>query len=62
MHQAALSMGFPHQEYWSGMSFSQPGDLSDSRVESMSPVATALQTGHRKPTVNAAPKAVPKTM
>ena len=27
-HQAPLSMGFPRQEYQSGLSFSSPGDLS----------------------------------
>ena len=26
-HQAALSMGFSRQEYWSGLSFSSAGDL-----------------------------------
>ena len=28
-HQAPLSMGFPRQEYWSGLPFSSPGDLPD---------------------------------
>ena len=27
--QAALSMGFPRQEYWSGLPFLSPGDLPD---------------------------------
>ena len=31
--QAPLSMGFSRQEYWSGLPFSPPGDLLDSRVE-----------------------------
>ena len=26
-HQAPLSMGFPKQEYWSGLPFPSPGDL-----------------------------------
>ena len=26
-HQALLSVGFPRQEYWSGLPFSPPGDL-----------------------------------
>ena len=26
--QAPLSMGFPRQEYWSGLPFPSPGDLS----------------------------------
>ena len=28
-HQAPLSMGFSRQEYWIGLSFSSPGDLSN---------------------------------
>ena len=27
--QAALSLGFPRQEYWSGLPFPSPGDLPD---------------------------------
>ena len=26
-HQAPLSMGFPRQEYWSGLLFPSPGDI-----------------------------------
>ena len=28
-HQGPLSLGFPRQEYWSGLSFPSPGDLLD---------------------------------
>ena len=35
--QAPLSMGFPRQEYWSGLLFPSPGDLPNSRTEPMSP-------------------------
>ena len=28
-HEAPLSMGFSRQEYWSGLPFLPPGDLSD---------------------------------
>ena len=28
-HQAPLSTGFSRQEYWSGLPFPPPGDLSD---------------------------------
>ena len=35
--QAPLSMGFPRQEYWSGLSFPSPGDLPDPGMESVSP-------------------------
>ena len=32
--QASLSMGFSRQEYWSGLPFSPPGDLSDPGIKS----------------------------
>ena len=32
-HQAPLSMGFPRQEYWSGLSFPPPGDLPDPGIK-----------------------------
>ena len=38
--QAPLSMGFSRQEYWSGLPFPSPGDLSDPGTE---PVSPALQ-------------------
>ena len=31
--QAPLSMGFPRQEHWSGLSFPSPGDLPDPGIE-----------------------------
>ena len=39
--QDPLSMGFPRQGYWSGLSFPPPGDLPDSGTELESPVAPA---------------------
>ena len=36
-HQAPLSMGFPRQEYWSGLPFPPPGDLPDPGIEPASP-------------------------
>ena len=36
-HQVALSMGFPRQEYWSGLSFPSPEDLPNPRIELRSP-------------------------
>ena len=39
-HQAALSMGFPKKECWSGLPFPSPGDLPDSGIE---PGSLALQ-------------------
>ena len=32
-YQAALSMGFSRQEYWSGLPFPSPGDLPDPGIE-----------------------------
>ena len=40
-HQASLSMGFPRQEYWSGLPFSSPGDLSDPGIKPVSPILQA---------------------
>ena len=34
---APLSMGFPRQEYWSGLPCSPPGNLSNSGIKSVSP-------------------------
>ena len=34
--QAPLSLGFPRQEYWSGLPFPSPGDFPDSGIEPMS--------------------------
>ena len=36
-------MGFPRQEYWSGLSFPPPGDLPDPGIKPASPVSPALQ-------------------
>ena len=40
--QAPLSMGFPRQEYWSGLPFPPPGDLPDPGIESTSVMSSAL--------------------
>ena len=40
--QAPLSLGFPRQEYWSGLPFPFPGDLPNPGIEPTSP---AWQTG-----------------
>ena len=37
--QTLLSMGFPRQEYWSGLPFPSPGDLPDPGIE---PTSSAL--------------------
>ena len=36
-HKAPLSMGFPRQEYWSGLPFFFPGHLPDPGIEPTSP-------------------------
>ena len=41
-HQAPLSLGFPRQEYWSGLPLPAPGDLPDPEIE---PVPPALAGG-----------------
>ena len=33
----SLSMGFPRQEYWSGLPFPSPGNLPDPGIEPRSP-------------------------
>ena len=38
-HQASLSMGFPRQEFLSGLPFSSPGDLPNPRIEPASPAS-----------------------
>ena len=35
--RAPLSMGFPRQEYWSGLPFPSPGNLPNSGIEPLSP-------------------------
>ena len=40
--QVPLSVGFPRQEYWSGLPFPPPGDLSDQGIEPASLTSPAL--------------------
>ena len=49
-HQAPLSMGFPRQEYWSGLPFPSPEDLPDLGIEPTSPAlqADSLPLSHWK--------------
>ena len=44
-HQAPLSMGFPRQEYQSGLPFPPPGDLHHSGTEPASPESPELVGG-----------------
>ena len=47
--QALLFVGFPRQEYWSGLPFSFPGYLPDSGIKPTSPTlqAYSLPLSHR---------------
>ena len=42
-------MGFSRQEYWNGLPFSPPGDLSDSGIKPVSPAwqADSLPLSHQ---------------
>ena len=40
-HQASTSIGFSRQEYWSGLPFPSPGDVSDPGIEPRSPALQA---------------------
>ena len=44
-HQAPLSIGFPRQEYWSGLLYPPSGDLPDPGSEPASPMSPALAAG-----------------
>ena len=44
-HQAPLSMGFPKQEYWSGLPFPSPEDFPDPGIKLMSLVSLVLAGG-----------------
>ena len=52
--QSPLSLGFPRQEYWSGLPFSTSGDLSDPGINPVSPVlqADSLPLSHLGSPVN----------
>ena len=41
--QASLSRGFSRQEYWSGLPFPSPGDLTDPGIELRSPQYSCLE-------------------
>ena len=44
-HQAPLSMGFSRPEYWSGLLFPPPGDLSNPGIKPTSLTSPALAGG-----------------
>ena len=47
-HQASLPMGFPRQEYWSGLPFSSLRDLSDQGIK-LTPPALADGLANKGP-------------
>ena len=47
--QAPLSMGFPGQEYWSGLPFPSPGVFLFLGMEPLSPESPALAGGFFTP-------------
>ena len=49
--QAPLSIGFPRQDYWSGLLFPSPGGLPDPGMKPMSPAwqADSIPVGPLKP-------------
>ena len=50
-HQASLSMGFPRQEYWSGLPFPPTGYLSNPGIKPESPAVSELQA-HSLPLIH----------
>ena len=40
--QVPLAMGFPRQEYWSGLPFPSPGDLPNPGIKPVSPASPIL--------------------
>ena len=41
-HQAPLSIGFPRQEYWSGLPFLSPGDCPNPGIKPVSPALAGI--------------------
>ena len=41
-HKGPLSMGFPRQEYWSGLPFPSPGGLPNPGIEHVSPALAGI--------------------
>ena len=56
--QAPVSLGFPRQEYWSGLPCAPPGDLPNPGIEPRSPTLQAvslLSEPSKKPQTEAGP-------
>ena len=50
--QAYLFMGFPRQEYWSGLPFPSPVDLPNTGIEPRAPALQAYQLSHQGSLIN----------
>ena len=46
--QAPLSMGFPRQQFWSGLPFPSQGDIPNLKIEPLSPMSLALTWATRE--------------
>ena len=46
-YRPPLSMGFPRQQFWSGLPFPSPGDLPDPGIKSTSPFAFIFFPQHK---------------
>ena len=46
--QIPLALGFPQQEYWSGLPFSSPGDLPEPGIEPTFPLLVSHQGSSKK--------------
>ena len=47
-HQAPLSMGFPKQEYWSGLPIPSSEDLPNPRIKLVSPALAGATSKAQK--------------
>ena len=48
--QAPLTLGFPRQEYWSGLPFTSPGDLPNPGIKLESPALAGVFFSTEPPT------------
>ena len=58
-HQALLSIGFPKQEYWSGLPFPPPGNPPDPGIKPTLPASPVLAGGFLTTEPSAKPQGSP---
>ena len=61
-HEPPLSLGFPRQEYWSGLPSASPGDLPDPGMEPGSPALQADSLPSQPPGRPLCPKWPPQSV